>query len=161
MAGEVRVGIGYDIHRLVRDRPLILAGIAIEHDRGLLGHTDGDVVLHAITDALLGAAALGDIGELFPDTDPKFKNADSRTLLADVLERVKSEGFTPVNLDVIVHAERPKLTEYKGRMAKSIADVLGLERDRVNVKAKTAEGLGPVGKRDAVACTAVVSMTRT
>ena len=89
------------------------------------------------------------------------KTADSRTLLADVLERVKSEGFTPVNLDVIVHAERPKLTEYKGRMAKSIADVLGLERDRVNVKAKTAEGLGPVGKRDAMACPAVVSITRT
>ncbi len=160
MASDVRIGIGYDIHRLVSDRPLVLAGVTVAYERGLLGHTDGDVVLHAVTDALLGAAGMGDIGELFPDTDPAYKGVDSRELLKDVVGRLKDAGFVTVNLDVIIHAERPKLSEYKAPMARSIAELLGIGAGCVNVKAKTNEGLGAIGKRDAMACTAAAAITR-
>lgn len=155
---DFRVGIGYDIHRLVDGRPLYLGGVEIPFDRGLLGHSDGDVLLHAVTDALLGAARQPDIGELFPDTDPQYKGARSSRLLAIAMERVRSAGFEPHNLDCIVHAERPKLSEYKAAMAASLAELTGLSDDRVSVKAKTGEGMGPVGKMEAIAATAIVSV---
>ena len=158
MDDHFRVGIGYDIHRLAEGRRLVVGGIEIEHDKGLMGHSDADVVLHAVTDALLGAAGLPDIGDLFPDTDARYKDADSRLLLKDVMQRVKTKGFRAVNLDVIVHAEAPKLSPYKRKMAESIAALVGLSPDDVSVKAKTNEGMGPLGQSDAIACTAVASL---
>ena len=158
MPQPVRVGIGYDIHRLVSDRPLILGGVRIDFDRGLLGHSDGDAVLHAVVDALLGATGLGDIGELYPDTDPAYKGADSRALLKDTLERIAAAGWRPGNLDLIIHAERPNLSGYKKAIAESVAGLLDLPLGEVNIKAKTNEGLGPVGNRDGIACTAIVSV---
>ena len=155
MAGTFRVGIGYDIHRLVEGRRLVLGGVEIEHSKGLAGHSDADAVLHAVADALLGAAGLPDIGDLFPDTDPAYKDADSRTLLADIMVRIRDKGFEPGNLDVIVHAEAPKMSPYKQPMAESIASLVGLAPDQVNVKAKTNEGMGPLGHSDGIACTAV------
>jgi len=151
----MRVGVGYDIHRLVEGRPLILAGLRIPFEKGCLGHSDGDVVLHAVADALLGAAGLPDIGELFPDTDPANKDLDSRGLLADVYARLRSCGFTVGNVDIVIHAERPKMSPYKRSMAEAIAGLLGVESSCVNVKAKTNESLGPIGNLEAMACTAV------
>lgn len=153
-----RVGIGYDIHRFVEGRPLIVGGIEIEHPKGLLGHSDADVVLHAVTDALLGAAGLPDIGDLFPDTDPAYKDADSRRILADAVERVRGRALVPHNVDVIIHAEKPQMTPYKRRIGDSIAELIGVPSDHVSVKAKTAEGMGPLGTADAIACTAVASV---
>ncbi len=158
MAENLRVGIGYDIHRLVEGRRLVVGGIEIDHPKGLLGHSDADVVLHAVTDALLGAAGLPDLGDLFPDTDPKYKDADSRVLLRDAMERVRARGFAPVNVDLIVHAEQPKLTPYKRRMGDSIAELIGVPAENVSVKAKTNEGMGPLGFADAIACSAVASL---
>ena len=158
MTDTFRVGIGYDIHRLAEGRRLVVGGIEIEHAKGLLGHSDADVVLHAITDALLGAAGLPDIGDLFPDTDPAYKDADSRTLLKDAMERVQATGFEAGNLDVIIHAEAPKMSPYKRRIAESIASLTGLSPQRVSVKAKTNEGMGPLGYADAIACTAIASL---
>jgi 2-C-methyl-D-erythritol 2,4-cyclodiphosphate synthase len=160
MSETYRVGIGYDIHRLGEGRVLRLGGIAIEHSKGLIGHSDADVVLHAVTDALLGAAGLPDIGDLFPDTDPAYKGVDSRKLLQSAMERVREAGFKPSNIDVIVHAEAPKMTPYKRRIAESIASLTGLSPDRVGVKAKTNEGIGPLGYDEAIACTAVASVVR-
>lgn len=160
MSEQVRVGIGYDIHRLVENRRLIVGGIEIEHPKGLLGHSDADVVLHAVTDAILGAAGLPDIGDLFPDTDPKYKDADSRVLLQDVMKRVAEEGYRAGNIDIIVHAEQPKLSPYKAKMAASIAGLLGVAENCVSVKAKTNEGMGPLGAADAIACTAVALVVR-
>lgn len=156
-----RVGIGYDIHRLAEKRRLVVGGIEIDHPQGLIGHSDADVVLHAVTDALLGAAGLPDIGDLFPDTDEAYKDADSRELLKDVMKRVRAKGFETNNLDVIVHAEAPKLSPYKRRMAESIAALVGLSPEDVSVKAKTNEGMGPLGQSDAIACTAVASLRGT
>ncbi len=150
-----RVGIGYDIHRLADGRRLIVGGVEIEHSKGLVGHSDADVVLHAVTDALLGAAGLPDIGDLFPDTDPAYEGADSRELLRDVVGRIRRRGFVPGNIDLIIHAEAPKLTPYKRRIAESIAGLIGVGHDSVSVKAKTNEGMGPLGHADAIACTAV------
>jgi 2-C-methyl-D-erythritol 2,4-cyclodiphosphate synthase len=155
LASHARVGIGYDIHQLVAGRPLVLGGVRIEYARGLLGHSDGDAVLHAVADALLGAAGLGDIGEIFPDTDPAFENADSRELLAGIVDRVRAKGFVASNVDLVIHAERPKLAEHKRAMSESIAGVLGISPNDVTVKATTNEGMGPVGNGDAIACTAV------
>ncbi|MEK6676035.1 MAG: 2-C-methyl-D-erythritol 2,4-cyclodiphosphate synthase [Planctomycetota bacterium] len=155
MASNARVGIGYDIHRLAEGRRLVLGGVVVEHSRGLIGHSDADAVLHAVTDALLGAAGLPDIGELFPDTDPAYKDADSRILLADAMERIHKRGYKACNIDVVVHAEAPKLSPYKARMGESIAGLTGLSPEFVSVKAKTNEGLGPLGHADAIACTAV------
>ncbi|MGB2988286.1 MAG: 2-C-methyl-D-erythritol 2,4-cyclodiphosphate synthase [Phycisphaerae bacterium] len=160
MADTFRVGIGYDIHRLGEGRRLLVGGIEIEHTKGLIGHSDADVVLHAVTDALLGAAGLPDIGDLFPDTDPAYKDADSRTLLMEAMERVRAHGFKTSNVDVIVHAEAPKMSPYKRRIAESIASLTGLSPREVSVKAKTNEGMGPLGYADAIACTAVASLTR-
>ena len=158
MSAIPRTGIGYDVHRLVEDRPLVLAGLAIDFPMGLAGHSDGDVVLHAVTDALLGAAGQPDIGDLFPDTDPAYKDADSRQLLTQVIERIKSAGFCPYNIDVIVHAEQPKLTSHKRAMADSIAELTGLDAASVCVKAKTHEGLGPLGHAQGIACSAVATV---
>lgn len=156
MEPRIRVGIGHDTHRLVGGRPLILGGVRIEHDHGLSGHSDADVVLHAITDALLGAAGLGDIGEAFPDTDPRWRDADSSLFVRSAMERLDKLGFRPVNLDVIIFAQEPKLGPIKEQMRGRLADLLGLPREAVNVKAKTGESVGHIGRREAIACQAVV-----
>ncbi len=161
MTEVYRTGIGYDIHRLVENRPLIIGGIRIEHDKGLLGHSDAYVVLHAVTDALLGAAGLGDIGDLFPDTDPAYKDIDSRILLTKVMEKLAAANYTPTNLDIIIHAEVPKMSPHKKIIAASIAELTGLPTTHVSVKAKTNEGVGPVGQAQAIACTAVVMIQTT
>jgi 2-C-methyl-D-erythritol 2,4-cyclodiphosphate synthase len=154
--GTVRVGLGHDTHRLVEGRPLILGGVRVEHDRGLAGHSDADIVLHALADALLGGAALGDIGEMFPDTDPEHEGLDSAKLLAGVVERVAAAGWEPVNCDVIIHAQKPKLLAHKPAIRSRIAALLGLAESAVNVKAKTGEHVGPVGRGEAMECHAVV-----
>lgn len=151
----LRVGIGYDLHRLAPGRKLRLAGMEVPFDRGLVGHSDADVILHAVADALLGASGLPDIGDLFPDTDPAYRGADSRELLREVARRVEAAGWVVRNVDVIVHAEAPKLGSMKRSMAESIAALLGLQALSVNVKGKTNEGVGPVGRGEAIACTAV------
>jgi 2-C-methyl-D-erythritol 2,4-cyclodiphosphate synthase len=147
----MRTGLGYDIHRLVAGRKLVLGGVAIDYELGLFGHSDGDVVLHAVIDALLGACSLGDIGELFPDTDPAYKGADSTKLLADVLTRVADGGFEIGHLDVIIHAEKPKLKNHKPVIRQRLAELLGVSLEQVNVKAKTNEGLDAVGRGEAIA----------
>lgn len=155
-----RIGIGYDLHRTAEGRPLVLGGVQIPCDFGLLGHSDGDVALHAVCDALLGAAGLGDIGELFPDDDPAYKNADSRTFVTDVVKRVRAGGYAIRNVDVIIHAERPKLTAHKARIKASLAELLELSPDAVGVKATTNEGLDAVGRGEALACWAAVLLAR-
>jgi 2-C-methyl-D-erythritol 4-phosphate cytidylyltransferase/2-C-methyl-D-erythritol 2,4-cyclodiphosphate synthase len=156
----LRIGEGWDIHALVPGRPLILGGIHIPHPSGLLGHSDADALLHAITDALLGAAALGDIGTLFPDTDARFAGADSAQLLAHAMQRVAAQGYLVLNLDTTVIAQAPKLAPYKAAMQARIAAVLGLQPSQVNVKAKTAEKMGPVGQGLAIECRAVALLQR-
>ena len=160
VAGEFRVGIGYDIHRLGEDRRLILGGVEIDYPLGLLGHSDGDVVLHAVTDALLGAAGLPDMGDLFPDTDPAYKGIDSSKLLAQAMDRVSGAGFAANNIDLIVHAEKPKLSEHKRAIGAAVARLTGLDPAQVSVKAKTNEGLGPLGHADGIACTAIATAVR-
>jgi 2-C-methyl-D-erythritol 2,4-cyclodiphosphate synthase len=152
---EFRVGIGTDLHLLVEDRRLMLGGVQIPFPRGLLGHSDGDVALHAIIDALLGAAGLGDIGTLFPDADPRFKDADSKGLLLDVRDRLKARQWEVVNVDLTIHLEQPRLEPYKGHIRRCIADLLDMDFAAVNVKAKTNEGLGEIGRGEAIAATAV------
>jgi 2-C-methyl-D-erythritol 2,4-cyclodiphosphate synthase len=154
------VGIGYDIHRLEAGRKLILAGVDVPFEKGLIGHSDGDVVFHAVIDALLGACHLPDIGELFPDTDPRYKDVASGRLLTEVMTKVRGAGFVPNNIDCVIHAERPKLSAYKPAMADSIARLVGIGADRVAVKAKTNEAVGPVGAGEAIAATVVVSVVR-
>lgn len=156
MQPGVRVGIGHDTHRLVAGRPLILGGVRVEHDHGLSGHSDADVVLHAVTDALLGAAGLGDIGDAFPDTDPRWRDADSSLFVRSAMERLAKLGFRPVNLDVIIFAEEPKLGPIKQQMRNNLAQLLGLSPEAVNVKAKTGESVGHIGRKEAIACQAVV-----
>jgi 2-C-methyl-D-erythritol 2,4-cyclodiphosphate synthase len=151
----MRVGIGHDTHRLEEGRPLWLGGVRVEHPRGLAGHSDADVVLHALTDALLGAAGLGDVGDAFPDTDPTWKGADSRLFLRDALERLNRAGWGVVNVDVIVFAQEPKLGPLKAAIRRSLAELLGLSTDAVNVKAKTGERVGHIGRAEAIACQAV------
>ena len=151
-----RIGEGWDIHALVPDRKLILGGVHIPYHLGLLGHSDADALLHAITDALLGAAALGDIGTHFPDTDAQFKGADSAVLLAAAARRVRAQGFEIGNVDSTVIAQAPRLAPHIAAMRASIAKVLGLGLDQVNVKAKTAEKLGPVGQGQAIEARAIV-----
>ena len=142
----LRIGEGWDVHALVPGRPLIIGGVHIPHTQGLLGHSDADVLLHAITDALLGAAALGDIGRHFPDTDERFKGADSSVLLAEAARRVRAAGFEIGNVDSTVIAQAPKLAPHIAAMCEGIARTLGLATAQVNVKAKTAEKIGPVGQ---------------
>jgi len=159
-AYEYRTGIGTDIHRLVPDRPLMLGGVPIPYELGLLGHSDADAALHAVIDALLGAAGLGDIGTFFPDTDPQWKDADSSLLTIAVREQIQQHHWEVVNTDLIIHIERPKLGPYKGQIRRSIAGLLETDFANVNVKAKTGEGLGPVGVGQAVETTAVVLLRR-
>ncbi len=153
-----KTGIGYDVHRLVEGRKLIIGGIEIPHTHGLLGHSDADVLLHAITDAMLGAASLGDLGEHFPDTDPKYKGVDSKFLLAEILKKVHAKGFVVVHVDTVIIAEAPKLKLFKKSMQESIAGILGLPLEGVNIKATTEEGLGFTGQKEGIAAWAVVTM---
>ncbi len=157
----MRVGIGHDTHRLEPGRPLLLGGVRVEHARGLAGHSDADVVLHALTDALLGAAGLGDIGDLYPDTDPRWKDADSRLFLRETLARLNRLGLGVVNVDVIVFAQEPKLGPAKAAIRDSLADLLSLPPDRVNVKAKTGERVGHIGRAEAIACEVVALLDQT
>jgi 2-C-methyl-D-erythritol 2,4-cyclodiphosphate synthase len=152
---DLRVGEGWDTHRLVEGRPLVLGGITIPFDKGLLGHSDADALLHAITDALLGAAGLGDIGRHFPDTDPAFHGADSGALLQEAARRVRAAGWQLVNIDSTIVAQAPKMAPHIGAMRERIAALLGLPPERVNVKAKTAEKMGPVGEGLAIETRAV------
>ena len=152
----MRVGIGHDTHRLVAGRPLILGGVAIDHPRGLLGHSDADVIMHAVADALLGAAGLGDIGEIFPDTDAEWAGLDGGHLLGDVVARVARAGWRPSNCDVVVHAQAPKLTPHKAAIRANLARLLGLDPSAVNVKAKTGELVGPIGRAEAISCEVAV-----
>jgi 2-C-methyl-D-erythritol 2,4-cyclodiphosphate synthase len=151
----MRVGFGYDVHPLVEGRPLILGGIKIPYLYGLQGHSDADVLLHAISDALLGAIAEGDIGRHFPDTDPQYKNIRSTILLKKVMTRMREKGFHILNIDATILAQRPKLSDHIPRMVKEIADVLEIETGRVNVKATTSEGLGFAGRGEGISAYAV------
>ncbi len=156
MSGAPRVGIGWDRHRLVPGRPFVLGGVTIPHDRGPLGHSDGDVLLHAVTDAVLGAAGLGDIGEFFPSSDPRWKDAPSRVFLEHAVAAAAARGFRPSNADAVVVLETPRLGPHRGAMRASLALLLGLDVAEVSVKAKTAEGLGPEGAGEALEAHAVV-----
>lgn len=151
----MRVGIGYDVHRLVPERALILGGVRIEYELGLLGHSDADVLCHAVMDALLGAAGLPDIGRLFPDNDPAYAGADSLQLLAQVAERVRGAGFSVGNVDGVIVAQRPKLAPYIDQMRENIARALGVDSGAVGVKATTTEGLGFAGSGEGIASYAV------
>ena len=151
----MRIGIGFDIHRLTEGDGIILGGVKLASDKEIVGHSDGDALCHAIIDALLGAAGLGDIGGYFPDTDPKFKGASSIGLLKQVAEEVVSAGFGIGNVDAVVVAQGPRISKYKKEIEKTIADALGVETGRVSVKGKTAEGLGPIGAGEAISAQAV------
>lgn len=156
----MRIGHGYDVHRLVPGRDLILGGVKIPYELGLDGHSDADVLLHAVSDALLGAAGLGDIGRHFPDTDPKYKGADSLALLNIVGQKVAQKGYRVSNIDVTMIAQKPKLKDYISRMEENIASALGLDPERVNVKATTEEKLGFTGAGQGIAAHAVALLTR-
>ncbi len=151
----MRIGHGYDVHKLVEGRDLILGGVKIDYEKGLLGHSDADVLLHAVSDALLGAAGLGDIGRHFPDTDPKYKGADSLMLLREVYRKISKKGFRVGNIDVTMIAQRPKLKDYIPQMQENIAAAVNVTPDRVNVKATTEEKLGFTGTGEGMACHAV------
>ena len=155
-----KIGEGWDIHALVPNRKLILGGVEIAHSAGLLGHSDADVLLHAITDAVLGAAGLGDIGRHFPDTDVQFKGADSAVLLAEAMRRVRAQGYELLNVDSTVIAQAPKLAPHMGAMCASVARALGVDVSQVNVKAKTAEKLGPVGMGQSIEARAVALLKK-
>jgi 2-C-methyl-D-erythritol 2,4-cyclodiphosphate synthase len=156
----MRIGHGYDLHALEPGRRLVLGGVKIAHDRGPIAHSDGDVLLHALADALLGAAALGDIGQHFPDNDPAYAGADSRALLRHVANLVRAAGYAVANVDLTVLAQRPKLAPHRDAMRANIAADLGLDMDAVSVKATTTEGLGPVGREEAIAAHAVCLLRR-
>jgi len=155
-----RVGFGYDVHQLAEDRKLIIGGLEIPHEKGLLGHSDADVLLHAITDAMLGAAALGDIGKLFPDTDAAFKDADSKILLKESFKEVKAKGYTIGNIDATIVAERPKFRPHIDDMRSIISELLEVDVDQVNVKATTSEKMGFLGREEGIAAQAVALLTK-
>ena len=157
---DYRTGIGTDIHRLVSGRGLVLGGVEIPYPLGLLGHSDGDAAIHAVIDALLGAAAMGDIGTLFPDSDQTWKDADSKELLGIVKAGLDEKKWEAVNVDLIIHAEEPKLAAFKGQMKRCIAGILGIDFNNVNVKAKTNEGLGEIGEGKAIAATATALLRK-
>jgi 2-C-methyl-D-erythritol 2,4-cyclodiphosphate synthase len=157
---EIRVGQGWDTHRLGWGADLILGGVHVPSDRGQLGHSDADVLSHSITDALLGAAALGDIGMLFPDTDPQWKGADSAVFLKEAVRRVRAEGYAIVNVDSTVILEKPKLKDYRLKIRILLAKTLGVEVERVSVKFKTAEGVGPVGELRSSEAHAIVTLSK-
>ena len=151
----MRVGIGHDTHRLEEGRPLVLGGVRIEHPRGLVGHSDADVVMHALTDALLGAAGLGDIGDAYPDTNPAYKDCDSSLFVKETVAKLNRGGWRIVNVDVIIFAQEPKLGPTKESIRRNLARLLGLELSAVNVKAKTGEKVGAIGRAEAMSCQAV------
>ena len=157
---ELKIGHGYDVHRLVEGRKLILGGVEIPHEKGLLGHSDADVLAHALMDALLGAMRAGDIGQLFPDTDPAYEGADSMVLLSHVMQLVRDKGFELVDCDCTVAAQAPKLLSYREAMRNRMAEVMGVIPDKVGVKATTTEGLGFVGTQEGIAAWAVVLLGR-
>ena len=156
----IRVGQGFDVHALTTGRPLILGGVTIPHTHGLQGHSDADALLHALTDALLGAAALGDIGRHFPDTDEQYRGADSRVLLRVAYERVRQAGWQVINVDATIHAQAPKIGPHAPAMVANISSDLGLEMDAINIKAKTNEGLGYLGRKEGIAANVVVLLGR-
>jgi len=158
---RLRVGIGYDIHRLAKGRKFTLGGVQIPHSKGLVGHSDGDALLHALTDALLGAAGLSDIGDLFPDTDRRWKGASSLFLLKEVVARVRRKGLRVVNVDAVVLAEEPKIGPYREKIRRTIAAALGVAPGDVGLKAKTMEGLGPIGQKKALSVTCVALVEKT
>lgn len=155
-----RVGQGFDVHALVEGRPLIIGGVNIPHDRGLQGHSDADVLLHAITDAILGAAGMGDIGRHFPDTDPAYKGADSRVLLRTAMQKLRAAGWKVVNVDATIHAQAPKIGPHAPAMAANVSADLGIDSAEVNIKAKTNEGLGYLGRKEGIAATVVALLAR-
>jgi 2-C-methyl-D-erythritol 2,4-cyclodiphosphate synthase len=157
---EIRTGLGWDVHRLAPGRPLILGGVTIPSELGLEGHSDADILSHAITDAILGAAALGDIGMHFPDSDPRWKGANSLVFLKHARDLATAQGYRVLNVDSTVILERPKLKDYRQAMRESIAGVLRVELERVSVKFKTAERMGPVGEQQAAEAEAVVTLSR-
>ena len=154
-----RIGQGFDVHALVPDRALIIGGVQIEHSLGLLGHSDADVLLHALTDALLGAAGLGDIGRHFPDTDPQYRAADSRVLLRTAYQRVREAGWQVVNIDATIHAQEPKMGPHIAGMIANIANDLALAVSSINIKAKTNEGLGHLGRQEGIAANVIVLLS--
>jgi 2-C-methyl-D-erythritol 2,4-cyclodiphosphate synthase len=160
MTSQIRVGEGWDIHALVPGRPLILGGVPIEHSKGLLGHSDADALAHAITDAILGAAGLGDIGRMFPDTDAQHAGADSLVLLQQAAQRVQALGWQIGNVDATVIAQEPRLAQHMPHMAQRLAQALGIDATQINVKAKTAEKFGPVGQGLAIEARAVALISR-
>lgn len=160
MPSNFRIGQGFDVHALVPDRPLILGGVHIPYHLGLAGHSDADALLHAVTDALLGAAGLGDIGTHFPDTDPAYKGADSRVLLRAAYQQLVQLGWEIVNIDATIHAERPKMLPHTPMMKAHICEDLDLQLDQVNLKAKTNEKLGYLGRQEGIAANAVVLLSR-
>jgi 2-C-methyl-D-erythritol 2,4-cyclodiphosphate synthase len=155
-----RVGQGFDVHALVTGRPLIIGGVTIDHTHGLLGHSDADVLLHAVTDSILGAAGLGDIGRHFPDTDPTYKGADSRVLLRAAMQRVKDAGWRVINVDATIHAQAPKVGPHAPAMVANIAADLGIPAGCVNIKGKTNEGLGYLGRKEGIAATVVALLAK-
>lgn len=157
---SMRIGQGFDVHALVQGRPLIIGGVTIPHSHGLLGHSDADVLLHALTDALLGAAGLGDIGRHFPDTDPQYRGADSRVLLREAFKRVRHAGWGVVNIDATIHAQAPKIGPHVSAMIANICADLQLEPNAVNIKAKTNEGLGHLGRKEGIAANVVSLLAR-
>ena len=160
MSTEWRIGLGYDIHGVVAERPLVLGGVEVRESFGLGGHTDGDVVVHAVIDALFGAAGLPDIGEHFPVADPALKGSSSRRLLRECMQEIERDHWTVNNVDLTIVAEKPKLSAHKTRIAESLADMLGIEPQRVSVKAKTNEGFDAVGRGEAIACHVVLTLKR-
>ncbi|MCL2631646.1 MAG: 2-C-methyl-D-erythritol 2,4-cyclodiphosphate synthase [Coriobacteriia bacterium] len=155
---SLRIGLGYDVHAFAlpeANRPLMLGGVKVEHDKGLLGHSDADVLIHAIADAMLGAARLGDIGQHFPDTDPTYLGADSLELLAKVNGLIAEAGFSIVDIDCVIQAEKPKLAPYREQMRKKLANCLGVDMASIGIKATTTEGLGAIGRAEGIAATAV------
>lgn len=155
-----RIGIGYDLHRLVEGRPLILGGVTVPHTLGLAGHSDADVLTHAVIDALLGAAALGNIGQHFPDTDPTFKGADSLGLLDHTVAMLRDRGYSVVNIDANIIAQQPKLNPHLAAIRAKLSERLGMDEENVSVKAKTNEGVGPEGRCEAISAQAVVLLAR-
>lgn len=156
----MRIGIGYDVHKLVVGRKLVIGGVMIPHEQGLEGHSDADVLLHAVCDALLGAAGLGDIGRHFPDTDLRYKGIDSLKLLGEIGAKLREKGYRPANIDSVIVAEAPSMATHYEKMRQNIAGTLGIDEDGVNIKATTEEGLGFTGKKEGIAAWAVVTIEK-
>ncbi len=157
---QTRIGLGYDIHRTIAGRPLVLANITIPHEKGLDGHSDADVVIHALIDALTGAAGLPDVGQMFPNTDPKYRGIDSAEFLKATMAALAPTGWRLVNADIVVLAQRPKLSPHKPAMVARLAELLGVRPDQVNIKGKTGEGVDAIGEERAIACHCVVLLER-